>query len=786
MKNKMNSFYKSMLIAALFICSCVFQAQADVVVDKGVVGKVITGYQGWFNFSGDGTPLSWRHWFGTSPNPHGITFEVYPDIREYNDRDMAVIPASRGLGKLGDGRDAKLFSSFKEDVIDTHVKWMQEYEIDGTALQRFMSYTTDNRKAPSDSIAVRLARATVKYDRLFYIMWDMGASDTDVARLKTDWAHLRDNLKLTDYSSYAHQDGKPVVCIWGVGQSGRTDSPANWLEMITWLQSEGCYVIGGVARGWRTLNTGAHSDPAYVEVYKALDMVSPWWVGAIRMNSIAAHETNWLKPDLAYCQANGMEFQPVIFPGFAWSQWRTGNTVNDFPRHEGRFAWEQFKLVQNNGIKNLYLAMFDEYDEGTNWMKMATDFTEIPVNQYFKTTSTDGYWLSSDFQLRVAQQMSRVMKGEEEFTSNLPIPHSLGPVYYRNSFEKRENALTNIGAHRLDPCFLNHGQVSQVNVGDRSATEVVSNLAKTGKYLAKFTGTPRDANPTSFYYKFGDVKIEVKEDMKLIFWKYAVNELGLNTTVSLRFDDDSFLHTTDLKDEAGIGVNPSNPRGTVGTWTQHEIVIGKGDLIGKTINGVLFGYEGTSASNFDAYFDDILIMTGTTDATGVSLNKSTLSLKEGETEQLAAIITPSNATNQVVAWKSDDTSVATVDDGGIVTAVTVGEAIITATTEDGNYKASCEVTVEEGVNILSPNSDKSGVRIYPAMVEDGLITFDTRHAKDDGLLTVSLITIQGGVVQKEYISPKTVKTLVVNLPQGVYIVSVSGNETNVKSKLIIK
>ncbi len=79
--------------------------------------------------------------------------------------------------------------------------------------------------------------------------------------------------------------------------------------------------------------------------------------------------------------------------------------------------------------------------------------------------------------------------------------------------------------------------------------------------------------------------------------------------------------------------------------------------------------------------------------TGVSLNKDELSLKAGESETLTATVDPTNATNKTVTWKSSDTSVATVDNNGKVTGVKKGTATITVTTADGNYTASCAVTV---------------------------------------------------------------------------------------------
>ena len=80
--------------------------------------------------------------------------------------------------------------------------------------------------------------------------------------------------------------------------------------------------------------------------------------------------------------------------------------------------------------------------------------------------------------------------------------------------------------------------------------------------------------------------------------------------------------------------------------------------------------------------------------TGVTLNKTNLNLEVGEEETLAATITPTNATNQSLTWKSDNEQVATVDANGKVTAVGVGTATITATAADGSGKtATCTVTV---------------------------------------------------------------------------------------------
>lgn len=103
-------------------------------------------------------------------------------------------------------------------------------------------------------------------------------------------------------------------------------------------------------------------------------------------------------------------------------------------------------------------------------------------------------------------------------------------------------------------------------------------------------------------------------------------------------------------------------------------------------------------------------------ATGVTLDKKSASVKLDKTITLTATVTPENAANKNVTWSSSDTSVATVSDG-VVTGVTTGTAQITATTVDGNHTASCTVTVTTSlppllISDFENTDDISGI-IYP-------------------------------------------------------------------------
>jgi len=100
----------------------------------------------------------------------------------------------------------------------------------------------------------------------------------------------------------------------------------------------------------------------------------------------------------------------------------------------------------------------------------------------------------------------------------------------------------------------------------------------------------------------------------------------------------------------------------------------------------------------------------TTDVTGVSLNKASLSLAVGGTETLKATVSPSNATNKTVSWATSNSAVATVQNG-TVTAKSAGTATITVTSADGNKKATCAVTVTTPVSSVSLNKPSLSLNV---------------------------------------------------------------------------
>jgi hypothetical protein len=378
-----------------------------------VVGALTVGYQGWFSCQGDGSPINqWTHWSSSGqPAPGNQTFELWPDMRDYSTGYQT------GYGNLGNGDPAKLFSSYDTQVIDTHFKWMSDYWIDCIALWRFgVEFSDPSRKAQRDGIALKIKNATEEFGKKFYIMYDISGWTNFQTEIKTDWTNtIVGDLNLTSSNAYAKQGTKPVVGFWGVGVSGRPGNVDSWLDVINWFKNQGCYVIVGTRHDWR-------SDLLLRQAINAANMVSPWTIGVYTNINQVDDYAAIMEGDKNYCIQHNLDYQPVVFPGFAWSNWN-GGSQNMIPRMHGDFMWRQFAQVRNKDIPSVFVSMFDEFDEATAIAKAAEDNSMIPQDQYFLTLNADGVHVSSDFYLRLTGDGGRMVRKQAPLRWDHPTPH---------------------------------------------------------------------------------------------------------------------------------------------------------------------------------------------------------------------------------------------------------------------------------------------------------------------------------------------------------------------------
>ena len=172
--------------------------------------------------------------------------------------------------------------------------------------------------------------------------------------------------------------------------------------------------------------------------------------------------------------------------------------------------------------------------------------------------------------------------------------------------------------------------------------------------------------------------------------------------------------------------------------------------------------------------DDVPATPSTISVTGVSLNKNSLNLEEGESESLVATVAPSNATNKAVNWTSSAPGVATVDGNGKVTAVKAGSATITVTTSDGSKTSKCEVKVSakiievenivvtpETAEIFEGETVTLSATISPEDASDKSITWESRSpgiAVVDNKGVVTGVSLKGIALSKSELEVTMGKT----------------------------
>ncbi|XP_054162927.1 uncharacterized protein LOC128960816 [Oppia nitens] len=143
-------------------------------------------------------------------------------------------------------------------------------------------------------------------------------------------------------------------------------------------------------------------------------MLQPWAVGSMSSVKGAQLYQPVLKADHEFLVQHNIDYQPVLYPGFAWSNWHN-TTRNAQPRLHGDFMWQQFVNLRQLAIPSAYVAMFDEYDEGTAIAKAAETIEDIPSDQYFLTLDADGVRVSDDFYLRLVGDGNRMISGQIPF-----------------------------------------------------------------------------------------------------------------------------------------------------------------------------------------------------------------------------------------------------------------------------------------------------------------------------------------------------------------------------------
>ncbi|MDR1784095.1 MAG: GDSL-type esterase/lipase family protein [Dysgonamonadaceae bacterium] len=376
-------------------------------------GLVMAGYQGWFSCPGDGADREWYHYAGRNNEfkPGVCTIDMWPDVSEYSKIYKTEF-------SFADGSPAYVMSEYDESTVETHFRWMREYGIDGVFVQRFVSeikrpksYNQLNKVWES---AVKAADANNRAISVMYDLSGMSPGDEQVVLSDIDAITAKyDIFKRINNTSYLYHNGKPLVAVWGVGFNDRRRYGFKEAEnIIDALIERGFSVLIGVPTYWRERRQDTLDDPELHRLIKKCDIVMPWFVGRYNEDTFAPFE-QLVKDDIVWCKENKVDYAPLAFPGFSWVNMNKGS--KPIPRNRGSFYWKQLSSHISSGAEMLYLAMFDEIDEGTAIFKCAT---KVPVGEsYFLALDED---LGNDYYLFLAGTAGNILKKEQNLTKSVP------------------------------------------------------------------------------------------------------------------------------------------------------------------------------------------------------------------------------------------------------------------------------------------------------------------------------------------------------------------------------
>ncbi|WP_457289497.1 glycoside hydrolase family 71/99-like protein [Pedobacter sp. UYP24] len=421
----MKHYRKVIAILIMLSCSFTLNLAAQSKHSKSskftsYKGLIMAGYQGWHNAPDDGAGRGWYHYTSRGKfEPGSTNIDLWAETKEY-----PVVYKTPFV--LADGSSAYLQSAYDASTVNVHFRWMKEYGVDGVFMQRFVTEIRgQSGRNHFNKVLSNALLSAQKYSRAISVMYDLsGCQDSvDVPVLINDWKNLVDSLKITsrgNNQSYLYHNGKPLVVLWGVGfNDNRKYTLKDVAKIIDFLQNDpvygGCSVMLGVPTYWREFGNDTMKDPTLHELIKKVDIVHPWTVGRYANESAYNRYAEVQRGDISWCKANKVDYVGVVYPGFSWHNMNPRSPSNQIPRNRGVFFWKQLSTAIKNGVEMLYVAMFDEVDEGTAIFKISKN---PPVGASTFVPFEEG--IPSDYYLYLTGYAGKMLRKQVPFSFEAP------------------------------------------------------------------------------------------------------------------------------------------------------------------------------------------------------------------------------------------------------------------------------------------------------------------------------------------------------------------------------
>lgn len=448
----------------------------DFVDNQTLSGKVMAGYQGWFRTPNDVEDKGWGHWHrgGSNFAREDVTVDMWPYMAEYDYADWKLADQLT----LENSDDAYVFSSADYQIVKKHFHWMRKYNVDGVYLQRFITPTETSNP---QFVLHNVMRAAAEEGRVWAIEYDISSlpNNNDPASYNTivnDWQFLVNDCGILNSPRYLHENGKPVVFVWGFGFADRGHSVQLANDVINYFKNQGLYVIGGSPRDW----SSATGD--WLSHYQSYDQILAWQNGwglnTSQMQDFKNTADNW-----------GIKYLPHVWPGFSWRNLKRLANNDYFSRNGGQYYWDYIHLALNTGFDQIFIGMFDEYDEATAILPMSNDhpsetfsYTDPDtgatsqiggfVDNNETNAGTSPFWW-----LRLSGAAKDVLDGKLSLSSTMPLESQLNPLPHsgRDASSYLRNVTVNEGLSLTQPQPGDGDTVSIVKGNQEAAIRVAAN-----------------------------------------------------------------------------------------------------------------------------------------------------------------------------------------------------------------------------------------------------------------------------------------------------------------------
>ena len=243
------------------------------------------------------------------------------------------------------------------------------------------------------------------------------------------------------------------------------------------------------------------------------------------------------------------------------------------------------------------------------------------------------------------------------------------------TLNKSTLSFASIGAYEKLIPTVNPSDASDKSVTWSTSASSVATVASDGTVTARGSGTAEITVRTTDGGKTAKCTVSVAVPVSSV----SVSPSSLSLT---KGSTSTLFHT----------VLPANATNKAVTWSSENTAVASVNQSGL-VTAVGGGSTSIKVKTADGGKVATCDVTVTVPVTGVSLNKSSFTLRIGYGETLTKTIQPSDATNPAVTWSSSNNSIATVSTTGLVRGISVGTAVVTVRTADGSYTANCTVTV---------------------------------------------------------------------------------------------